>query len=421
MAVVVAGDLGRSPRMQYHALALAGTGVAVDLVGLAGAPLLPQIAQHPDIRCWRIGKEPAAASRPWGVASAFLRMARTFFGLLHTLGIRIPRPDLMIVQSPPAWPTLPVAHLVASVRGFPFVVDWHNSTFSLLALRLPPGHPLVEATARFERRAGARGNAHLCVSRAMHRVLEDEWGLEPVRVLYDRPASFFRRDRDPNRDDLRRHLYELAGIPKDWADSPGRPLLAISSTSWTRDEDFSLLLRTMEQCEGQLTANSPEPAGAAPAILFLITGKGDGKESFERQLTAMAQRRVAARTVWLSPDDYARLLTCADVGVCLHRSTSGLDLPMKLADMRGSGVPVCTFDYAPCLREVIRPEESDLFFTNASELAALLIRLVGATSAGREELDRRRRWLEEHRGINWEDGWREEALPLLRGVEANFK
>jgi beta-1,4-mannosyltransferase len=39
-AVIVLGDLGRSPRMQYHALALASQGAEVDLVGYTGARCL---------------------------------------------------------------------------------------------------------------------------------------------------------------------------------------------------------------------------------------------------------------------------------------------------------------------------------------------------------------------------------------------
>jgi len=34
--VVVLGDIGRSPRMQYHAISLAKCGFRVDLVGFAG-------------------------------------------------------------------------------------------------------------------------------------------------------------------------------------------------------------------------------------------------------------------------------------------------------------------------------------------------------------------------------------------------
>ena len=36
--VVVLGDIGRSPRMQYHALSIAKHGGSVDLVGVHGIP-----------------------------------------------------------------------------------------------------------------------------------------------------------------------------------------------------------------------------------------------------------------------------------------------------------------------------------------------------------------------------------------------
>ena len=60
-AVVVLGDLGRSPRMQYHALALAVNAGDVDLVGLEGAPLHTALTAEPRVRSHRLPDRAAVA------------------------------------------------------------------------------------------------------------------------------------------------------------------------------------------------------------------------------------------------------------------------------------------------------------------------------------------------------------------------
>ncbi|MDZ4324744.1 MAG: glycosyltransferase, partial [Pseudomonas sp.] len=127
-AVIVLGDLGRSPRMQYHALALAVNGVDVDLIGEEGAPL-PARLQHPRIRVHRLKARRGLA----GIAGSTLALV----GACR----RVRRPDVIVAQTPPAIPTVMVAWAVARLRGSRLVLDWHNLGWTILAGEYGAGHP----------------------------------------------------------------------------------------------------------------------------------------------------------------------------------------------------------------------------------------------------------------------------------------
>lgn len=122
---------------------------------------------------------------------------------------------------------------------------------------------------------------------------------------------------------------------------PNRPAMLLSSTSWTPDEDFSMLVSALDIYEKK---SLKEPQHY-PWLICIITGKGPLKEHYKNVIQRKQWQKVSVVTPWLENEDYPKLLACADLGVCLHYSSSGLDLPMKVVDMFGSGLPVCAMRF----------------------------------------------------------------------------
>nr|CAD7575407.1 unnamed protein product [Timema californicum] len=63
VSIIVLGDIGRSPRMQYHSLSLADEGYNVDVIGYGGSEPMKELLSRenveirrlistPDIKCW---------------------------------------------------------------------------------------------------------------------------------------------------------------------------------------------------------------------------------------------------------------------------------------------------------------------------------------------------------------------------------
>src|SRR5918993_2789700 len=371
-AVVVLGDLGRSPRMQYHALALAVNDGEVDLVGLEGAPVHAALTAEPRLHAHRLSDgafSTRAARGPrrfvWmSAARAALQSARLAAALL-----RLPKPDVILVQNPPAVPTLAVAWMVSRMRGARFVIDWHNLAHTVLAVRLGEHHRGVRALSRSERKWARRADAHITVSKALAEWLERRWGIRAT-VLYDRPPSFFTKPPLEASNELWQRLARDLNL------GPRRIPLVVCPTSWTPEEDFDLLLESLERTERALVAQRGKSEGTTPDLAVLLTGRGDLRPDFEKRLARREFKRVATRTVWLEPADYPVLIGMADAGLCLHQSSSGLDLPMKLADFRGAGVPACAYDYAPVLGEALTSGHEGITFRDPGELSTVLLALA---------------------------------------------
>jgi beta-1,4-mannosyltransferase len=103
----------------------------------------------------------------------------------------------------------------------------------------------------------------------------------------------------------------------------------------------------------------------------------------------------------------------ADLGLCLHRSSSGLDIPIKIADMFGAGVPVFAIDYGASLAERVRHGQNGLLFSNGRQLAELLFDLFERFPGESSQLDRLRAGARRSARPTWEEGWATEARPVL--------
>jgi beta-1,4-mannosyltransferase len=229
-----------------------------------------------------------------------------------------------------------------------------------------------------------------------------------ARVLYDRPASVFVPIDPSERDRVRQALFSRLSL------TPAGPVgFIVCPTSWTEDEDFDLAIEAVQRLEQK--ARGWEAGGKGrrfPDLVILVTGDGTRRAEFERRFAGLAARRVQLRTRWLDPEDYPRIVGSADLGLCLHRSSSGVDIPMKVADLFGAGVPVCALDYGACLAERVRHGDNGVLYSNGEQLAEVLFDLF-QTYPAQSKLDRLRTGARRSARPTWEEGWIAEAKPVL--------
>ncbi|KAI4330165.1 hypothetical protein MLD38_028468 [Melastoma candidum] len=459
--VVVLGDFGRSPRMQYHALSLARqASLEVDVVAYGGSVPHKEILDHESIHIHEMTQWPKTLSSLPRIFSPVLLILKPIFQfvtLLWFLFFKVPTPDAFIVQNPPSVPTLVAVRWASHMRGSAFVIDWHNFGYTLLALSVGRSSPFVAFYRWIEKHYGKMADGSFCVTKAMQHELAQNWGIKAT-VLYDQPPEFFRpasleekhqlfcrlsKDIDASHgaEDCASHGvadYTAGETLFTYLSSGGiickatRPALIVSSTSWTSDEDFGILLEAAVMYDRRVAAILNEDDSSErmllwkeihdgkkhlyPTLLFVITGKGPEKEKYEQKIRRLNLKRVAFRTMWLSAEDYPLLLGSADLGVCLHTSSSGLDLPMKVVDMFGCGLPVCAVSYS-CIEELVKVNKNGLLFSSSSELADELLMLFKGFPDECNALKSLRDGASETgASARWATEWEEHAKPSLLDV-----
>uniref|UniRef100_A0A8R1IQ68 Chitobiosyldiphosphodolichol beta-mannosyltransferase n=1 Tax=Caenorhabditis japonica TaxID=281687 RepID=A0A8R1IQ68_CAEJA len=132
-AVVVLGDVGRSPRMCNHAIMLAEAGYRVKIFGFHDSdPEIP-MTDHEPIEIVGIRAPPEMRSLPAAVQLP-VKFVWNVFTLFFTLFFRTSHLDLRVIlmQNPPGLPTMLVCYLISRLKTARLTVDWHNYTYSIL-------------------------------------------------------------------------------------------------------------------------------------------------------------------------------------------------------------------------------------------------------------------------------------------------
>jgi beta-1,4-mannosyltransferase len=364
--------------------------------------------------------------------------------LLYTLYIRLASSTVhvLLIQNPPAIPLLLIAliYCKTALRSRPgLVVDWHNVGYSML-----PNDRTSSRTTRLARRLTQRyeqyfspfATAHFCVTQAMQAFLQRDMQID-AHVLYDCPV-FEPLDLREQHEILQRLSPQLMpALPISWTGNidsayqtllteavdeqevrhrPNRPWLVMTSTSWTPDEDFDLLLQALVLLD-QSICQAQSQSSSSTKILVLITGKGPLREHYERVISQLSPplQHVCVQTLWLAASDYPKLISCSDLGLSLHTSTSGLDLPIKIQDCFGCHVPVLAKRFQ-CLPEILVDNVHGRVFETAPELAQQLQELL-VEKGGAQKWEQYRRAIAKDR-TQWHDNWVQNALPVISAAAA---
>lgn len=227
VCVLVLGDIGRSPRMQYHAVSFAREGFTVDIVGYPGSSPIREISENASVQVHYLRPPPELQDstnriltvvlsqismmsrdlfsrfsilvfvyRSWAITIALIvilglprllcYMIKVIWQTADLLWLLLCKriSDSLIAQNPPAIPTIPVCWFYCVLMEAQFTIDWHNYAHSLMALSLGKNHVLVRLARFIETTFGCRAKNNFCVTKAMKDDLEKKWAIQLVHHLF---------------------------------------------------------------------------------------------------------------------------------------------------------------------------------------------------------------------------------------------
>ena len=204
--VLVLGDVGRSPRMQYHCLSLLSNGYSVDLLGYEGSALVAPLerALHSgsfNLRTFSNSKNGKAHGSGGGLLGMLYYYASRAATLVketvsRSVGCKY---DVIVLQNPPALPTIFIGYVLSVLCGkvllvdrSVLIVDWHNFGYTMFEENKKMMRAVVMAYEVLLGNFCPSGS--LCVTEGMKTELSKKLGVSRnVTVLHDRPPAIFKR------------------------------------------------------------------------------------------------------------------------------------------------------------------------------------------------------------------------------------
>ena len=302
------------------------------------------------------------------------------------------------------------------------IIDWHNYGYTIMEANKVNGK-LCAMAKIYEGFFGRFSNENLTVSKAFRMDISKQFGipLKNISVLYDRAvAGKFKVLTLKEKHELFGRI-EFEGVFTTEKDGkieqkPDRPLLLLTSTSYTPDEDIQLLIDALEAY-----CKNPKPL---PNIILVVTGAGPLKKLFLQKFKEFNEQvgktKVNIQAKWLEIDNYPKMVAAADLGVCMHMSSSNLDLPMKIVDMFSSKLPCFAYNY-PTIGELVHSNENSqkpngALFKTSDDLHKLLIEHFSqGVQKSIDGLEKYRDNLDKFMDETWDDHWQDIMLYQKRG------
>jgi len=324
--------------------------------------------------------------------------------------------------------------LICYIRSSKLILDWHNYGYTILKVN-GRNNFLVYLSYLYEKLLGRFSYINLCVSNAMKKDLKSKFNIEAIEFP-DKPMPNVFSNSIPNEKDIfnlfmkYKSTFKVESFfePDMTSSSLGltlkknRPFLFLSSTSWSPDEDFNILLNAMVKCDA-LLASSSYDLMINKEIYMIITGRGPMRDAFIKKTESKNLKYFQVKTIWLDSDDYPKVLSMVDLGVCMHYSSSGYDLPMKVVDMFSAGLPVLAIEYET-LKELVKDKSNGYLFKDEDDLCELMRRsIVEFYSKGQnKDLIEMRHFLRKDFNQNWISQWKEvlyDIVSLDKGLKGS--